>query len=178
MWTSSTLRAAEHAGAEAVLPRSRFIADLPALIQQYARTVDFEALSLTCLQPLSSLASQGIELFNRGEYFEAHEVLEHAWNEDETPGRELYRAILQVAVAYLQIERGNYNGAMKMFLRMRQWIDPLPELCRGVDVARLRADARRVYEQILALGRSRITEFDRGMFQPVRYTMPGNSTGD
>ena len=174
---TTTLRDAEHAGADAVFPRSRFIADLPALIQQYARIIDLNALNLTCQQPLPARAQHGIELFNHGEYFEAHEVLEQAWNEDETPGRELYRAILQVAVAYLHIERGNYNGAVKMFLRLRQWIDPLPDLCRGVDVARLRSDARLVYDQLLALGRSRISEFDRSLFQPVHYTVPGDSIG-
>ena len=167
---AATLHAAEHAGADAVLPRSRFISDLPALIQQYARQVDYDALLDTCRQPLSPLALHGLELFNNGEYFEAHEALEHAWNEDDTPGRELYRAILQVAVAYLQIERRNYNGALKMFLRLRQWIDPLPETCRGVDVAQLRSDSRRVYDELLALGRSRIAEFDHSLFRPVHYT--------
>lgn len=167
---ADTLKAAEHAGADAVLPRSRFIADLPGLIQQYARTIDYALLEETCRQPLSPKALHGLELFNRGEYFEAHEVLEEAWNEDETPGRELYRAILQVAVAYLQIERGNFNGAIKMFLRLRQWIDPLPDHCRGVDVAQLRADARRVYDELQRLGRSRLAEFDRSLLRAVRFT--------
>lgn len=166
----ATLQAAEHAGADAVLPRSLFIPELPALIQQYARRVDLAALQRTCRLPLAPRAIQGLELFNRGAYFEAHEALEEAWNEDNTPGRELYRAILQVAVAYLQIERGNYNGALKMFLRLRQWIDPLPERCRGVDVAQLRLDARRVYDELLLLGRARIAEFDRSLFQPVRFS--------
>jgi hypothetical protein len=88
---------------------------------------------------------------------------------DTSPGRELYRAILQVAVAYLQIERGNYAGAMKMFLRLRQWIDPLPETCRGVNVAQLRADAWRARETLIALGKDRIGEFDRELFKPVIY---------
>jgi hypothetical protein len=166
---AETLQAAERAGADAVFPRSRFMAELPALIQQYARRVDYEAIRAACDEPLSPRALHGLELFNRGEFFEAHEALEEAWNEDDTPGRELYRAILQVAVAYLQIERGNYNGALKMFLRLRQWIDPLPERCRGVEVGQLRLDARRAYEQLLALGRSRIAEFDRSLFQAVRY---------
>jgi hypothetical protein len=168
---ADTLRAAEHAGADAVLPRSRFMSDLPALIRQYARQIDYVALQDTCRRSLSPLAVHGLELFNRGEYFEAHEALEEAWNEDDTPGRELYRAVLQVAVAYLQIERGNYNGALKMFLRLRQWIDPLPDTCRGVDVGRLRSDAHRVYEALLALGRQGIADFDRSLFQPVVYTL-------
>jgi predicted metal-dependent hydrolase len=152
-----------------VLARSRFVRDLPELIRKYAREPDYEALADACQETLSELAIQGLELFNRGEYFEAHEVLEDAWNEDPTPGRELYRAILQVAVAYLQIERENFNGAMKMFLRLRQWIAPLPDNCRGVDVASLREDAKIVHQRLIELGSERIAQFDRAMFFPVKY---------
>jgi predicted metal-dependent hydrolase len=156
-------------GAQAVFTRSRFVEELPSLIRTYAVVPDYTALQDSCRDELSPLAVQGLALFNRGRYFEAHEFLEEAWNEDRSPGRELYRAILQIAVAYLQIERGNYNGALKMFLRVRQWIDPLPECCRGVDVAGLRADSEVVYERLQSLGRERISEFDRSLFQPVRY---------
>ena len=163
------MRSAKDAGADAVLSRSRFISSLPELIQKYARIPDRDGIDAACQGELSELAIEGLELFNKGEYFEAHEVLEDAWNEDATPGRELYRAILQVAVAYLQIERRNYNGAVKMFLRLRQWIDPLPDLCRGVDVGRLRQDARHVEKHLLALGSQGVEMFDHSLFQPVRF---------
>lgn len=163
------LQAARSAGADAVLARSRFVSDLPDLIQKYARVPDYDALERTCREELSDLALKGLQEFNQGEYFEAHESLEDAWNADETPGRELYRAILQVAVAYLQIERRNYNGAVKMFLRVRQWIDPLPGECRGVDIDQLRSDAEKVRQALIALGPERIEEFDKGLLHPVRY---------
>ena len=164
---AQTLKAARSAGAEAVLARSQFLSDLPGVIQKYARTPDYEAIKMACQTPLSALGIKGIELFNRGEFFEAHEELESAWNKDSSPGRELYRAILQVAVAYLQIERGNFPGAVKMFQRLRQWIDPLPEECRGVDVARLREQARQAHQALLVLGPQRINQFDRQLFRPV-----------
>ena len=163
-------QAARAAGANAVVARSRFSSGLPKLIQKYACLPDLDGLASACDQPLSTLALRGLEEFNRGEYFEAHELLELAWNEDHSPARELYRAILQVGVAYLQIERGNYNGAVKMFLRLRQWIDPLPPLCRGVDVARLREDARQIHQALLALGPENIASFDRSLFKPVEYS--------
>jgi CheY-like chemotaxis protein len=163
-------QAARAAGANAVVARSRFSTGLPELIRKYAHHPDVDDLASACAEPLSPLALKGLEEFNRGEFFEAHELLELAWNADQSPARELYRAILQVGVAYLQIERGNYNGAVKMFLRLRQWIDPLPPLCRGVDVARLREDARRVHQALLALGPDRIAAFDRSLFKPVEYS--------
>ncbi|HEX7976623.1 MAG TPA: DUF309 domain-containing protein [Anaerolineales bacterium] len=170
----SAFQDARSAGADAVLARSRFAADLPALIQKYARVPDYAALDETCHTQLSPMALKGLEQFNRGEYFEAHESLEAAWNQDETPGRELYRAILQVAVAYLQIRRRNYNGALKMFLRVRQWIDPLPDRCRGIEVAWLRDDARQAHTALVALGRERIDEFDLSLLHPVQYVLPDN----
>lgn len=164
-----SMQAAKRRGADAVLARSRFVTDLTSLLQKHARVPDFDAIRLSCQDPPSPLALRGLEEFNLGNYFEAHELLEEAWNEDETPACELYRAILQVAVAYLQIERGNYNGAMKMFLRLRQWIEPLPDVCRGVDVAQLREDALRAHRALIALGKERVGEFDRSLLKPVSY---------
>ena len=142
------------------------------LIQEYSRVPNPLELDETCQAALPELAQRGLELFNKGEYFEAHELLEEIWKEDITPGRELYRAVLQIAVAYLQITRRNYNGAIKMFWRSRQWIDPLPDECRGVDVAQLRKDARQVYRTLVDLGRERISEFDLSLLKPVHYVVP------
>jgi len=161
---------ARSCGADEVLARSRFVEYLPQLIRKHARIIDIEAMLSACREPLSGLALKGLEAFNRGDYFLSHEELELAWNQDSGPGRELYRAILQVAVAYLQIVRGNYRGAMKMFLRVRQWIDPLPDECRGVDVARLRSDAVQVHRALESLGPERIDQFDRILLRPVHYT--------
>lgn len=154
-------------GCDAVIAKGRLVTALPELIQKYARLPDTTGLEAACEGELSALALQGIELFNRREFFEAHEELEHAWNEEPGSARELYRGILQVAVAYLQITRQNYNGALKMFLRMRQWLDPLPDQCRGVDVGQLRADALAARAELERLGAERIGEFDPGRFKPL-----------
>ena len=167
-----TLESAKEAGATQVISRSRFFSNLPGLIQKYARLIDRDELKSSCQEPLAPSAVLGLEEFNRGEYFEAHEYLESAWKNDESSGRELYRAVLQVAVAYYQILRGNYNGAAKMFLRLRQWIDPLPDHCRGVNVRKLRQEAKTVHETMLSLGPERISELDNNLLKPVEYSSP------
>jgi len=165
----ATMTRAKEVGTDVVLARSAFVSDLPSLIQKVARIPDRGAIAKACEEELSELAFEGIRLFNKGEYFEAHEELELAWNEDSSAAKELYRAILQVAVAYLQIERGNYRGAVKMFLRMRQWLNSLPNICRGVDVGQLRIDARRVEEKLMELGETRMGELDRELLKPVQF---------
>lgn len=165
----ATLERAKKVGADVVIGRSRFINDLPHLIQQHARIPNRAALADVCQQPLSELGQRGIKLFNEGKFFAAHEELEHAWNEDRSPGRDLYRGILQIAVAYLQIERGNYRGAIKMFMRVRQWLDPFPAVCRGVDVESLRNSAQVVYNSLQELGPEQLANLDRTLFQPVKF---------
>jgi len=157
-------------GCDAVIARSRLVTALPELIEQYARRLDEAGLAADCGGELSALAVKGIALFNAQSYFEAHEELELAWGEDQGPGRELYRGMLQVAVAYLQITRGNYRGALKMFLRLRQWLDPMPATCRGVDVAQLRQDALAARAALEALGPDHLADFDRQLLQPVKLT--------
>jgi hypothetical protein len=157
-----------NAGCDEVVAKGRFTSAMIPLVQKYARLPDPAVALAAADGELSEKAVKGIELFNRGEYFEAHEELEHAWNEEGGPVRELYRGILQIAVAYLQITRGNYNGAIKMFLRARQWLDPLPDVCRGVDVAALRRDAADVRAAIEFLGAERLKEFDPSTLKPVK----------
>lgn len=162
-----TLKRASAVGADEVVSRGRFTSAMPDLIEKMARTSDEALLDEPCRQPLHPDAVHGIELFNAGRYYDAHHGLEDAWMADKGPGRDLYRSILQVAVAYLQIERGNYRGAVKMFMRVRQWLLPLPDVCRGVDVAQLRADAEAAYAALQALGQDRVGEFDMAMLKPV-----------
>ena len=162
------IQAARRLGADQVFARSRFSADMPALIQKHAFVPDYDAISKACQQPLPALVKQGINLFNQGAYYRCHDDLEAAWRADETPGRDLYRGILQVGIAYYQIERGNYRGAVKMLLRVRQWLDPLPDICQDVDVAQLREDVTAVYAALAQIGSEDIEDFDRALFRPIR----------
>jgi hypothetical protein len=56
-----------------------------------------------------------------------------------------------------------------MFLRLRQWLDPLPDECRGVNVALLREQALAARAELEALGPDRIGEFDRALMKPVEW---------
>jgi uncharacterized protein len=122
-----------------------------------------------CSASLHPAALHGLELFNQGEYFEAHEALESAWRDEHGPVRGLYQAILQVAVTYLHIRDGNYEGAVKVASRARPKLEAWPDTCRGVDVIALRADLARVMENLARLGPQHIADFDQSLFQPVKY---------
>ena len=122
-----------------------------------------------CDGPLHPAAVEGIRLFNRGEYFEAHEALETAWRAEPGPIRDLYRGILQIAVAYLHITRDNYAGAIKVYGRSQKWLRLWPEICRGINVGGLQKDAELALEEVRRLGPHGLSAFDPTLFRPIQY---------
>ena len=58
---------------------------------------------------------EGLELFNAGEWYAAHDFFEELWHETADPERRSLQGILQVAVAQLHLQRGNRRGATILF---------------------------------------------------------------
>ena len=58
---------------------------------------------------------QGVDLFNAGEWYAAHDLFEELWHETADPERRSLQGILQVAVAPLHLQRGNRRGAPILF---------------------------------------------------------------
>ncbi len=166
-----TMQDAKRLGADFVYARSRFTSAMPQLFRECARVPDYAVLAEFCERPLPPLAQAGIELFNQRQYYQCHDALEEAWRQEKSPGRDLYRGILQIGVACYQILRGNYRGAVKMLLRARQWLEPLPDQCQGVNITRLRANAAEIYDSLTALGPNHIEEFDPNLIQPIEYEL-------
>ena len=126
-------------------------------------------LDCECREALPALALEGLCAFNRGEYYRQHDLFEAQWVKTTGPVRDLYRAILQVGVAYYQIECDNYRGALKMLQRSVQWLHLLPENCQGIDVAQLRRDSYAVRAELQRLGAEGLAQFDRRLLRPIRW---------
>ena len=131
-----------------------------------------------CQGSLHPMAIRGLELFNASLYWKAHEALEEAWLEETGGVRNLYQGILQVGVAYLHIQRHNYRGAMNMYSRSKRWLDPLPEICRGIDLGQLRIDLDAAIAEVRRLGPARMVEFDPALLKPIQWKISPRSRGD
>ena len=162
-------------GADLALSWGELQAQLTALVADLARQPDdatMAQLACQCQETLPPLAVAGAQLFNRGQYYKQHDLFEELWMETAGPVRDLYRAILQVGVAYYQIERGNYRGALKMLQRSVQWLYLLPDACQGIDIAQLRRDSYAVRGELQRLGPDRLAEFDRDLIKKLRWQPP------
>jgi predicted metal-dependent hydrolase len=119
-------------------------------------------LKTVCAEPAPPELVKGIHEFNAGEFFEQHETLELLWR--ATPGeiRHLYEGILQIGVGMHHLFKNrNFHGAAVKLDHGIRLLEAFPETCHGIDVARLRRDATRAREHLLALGPERLAEFDR-----------------
>jgi predicted metal-dependent hydrolase len=83
---------------------------------------------------------RGIALFNRGEFFHAHEALEDAWRETRGAQRLFMQGIVQVAVALHHYRGGNLVGARGVLGRALRNLESYPASCGGIDLARLKKE--------------------------------------
>ena len=159
--------AALGAGADRFLAAESLADTLPMAITALARLPDSvrqDTLACQCAEPMPPLGQEGIARFNAGDYYAQHDLFEVLWMAEPGPVRDLYRAILQVGVAYHHITHGNPRGALKMLRRSAQWFASLPDFCQGVDVRRLREDAASIEA---ALRVADAADFDPAQWLPL-----------
>jgi predicted metal-dependent hydrolase len=92
----------------------------------------------------------GIVLFNRGDFFEAHEVWEELWMHCAGPDRSFYQGLIQAAVGLCHFCNGNVRGAVKLYRSSRDYMSKYGPTHLGLDNARLWHDMERCFAELLA----------------------------
>ncbi len=71
----------------------------------------------------------GVDLFNSGRYWDAHEAWEHVWMPDRLgPDAGYYKGLIQVAAGCLHYTRHNRRGAVNKWSSGADYLRPyLPE---------------------------------------------------
>jgi predicted metal-dependent hydrolase len=81
---------------------------------------------------------RGVELFNRGEYWHAHEVWEEEWTPDRKgPDAGFYKGIIQVAAGCLHYTRHNRRGAVNKWRSGAGYLRPYLPSHKGLDLTSL-----------------------------------------
>lgn len=92
---------------------------------------------------------RGVDLFNNGEFFDAHEVLEDVWRAAPTAERKFLQALIQVAVALHHYTRGNLVGARSLLKRAVKNLAAYPDNFAGIELREL-LDSLAGWERALA----------------------------
>ena len=101
------------------------------------------------------LFDEGISLFNRGEFWRAHETWEGVWHRRTEESRLFYQGIIQAAAGYhLAVERPRISGAIRNFEKSLEKLELFPQRFLGIDVGELMNSMR---EAIKSLRTTRVT---------------------
>ncbi len=87
---------------------------------------------------MPDLVAEGIDLFNRRLYWEAHEAWERAWTPDRNgPERGFFKGLIQVAAGCLHCTRRNRRGTVNKWRGGTGLLRPYLPLHRGVRLREL-----------------------------------------
>src|SRR5215510_12849102 len=92
----------------------------------------------------------GIVLFNRGDFFEAHEVWESLWMETFTPEKKFYQALIQAAVGLCHFCNANVRGAVKLYRSSRDYMQRYGSPFMGLDQTRFWQQMEQCFAPLLA----------------------------
>lgn len=87
---------------------------------------------------------EGLRLYNAGDYFEAHEVLEDLWRVTTGPDRKFYQGLIQLSVVLHHLGNGNAVGARNVLATCRRHLEPYGPRYGGLSVSDLLALADRI----------------------------------
>ena len=65
-------------------------------------------------RPVRDRIREALHLFNRGDFFECHEVLEAVWLESSGDQKLFLQGLIQVAVSLYHLRRGNFTGSERL----------------------------------------------------------------
>ncbi|TMF22041.1 MAG: DUF309 domain-containing protein [Chloroflexi bacterium] len=81
---------------------------------------------------------RGVELFNSGRYWEAHEVWEEEWTPDrQGPDSGFYKGLIQVAAGCLHYTRRNRRGAVNKWRSGAGYLRPYLPAHHGISLSPL-----------------------------------------
>ena len=86
---------------------------------------------------------RGIEFFNRGQFFEAHEEMEEAMNscddDDNVADWDFYLGLLRAAVAHHKLTQGESSSAVFHLKASLDYLAPYPDRHHGLKLREFRA---------------------------------------
>lgn len=90
----------------------------------------------------SAILARGVDLFNRGAYWEAHEAWEELWLVAGPELRRFVQGLIQLAAAWHHVGRENRRGAERLFRSGLEKLSGYPPGFAGIDVSNAVACAK------------------------------------
>ena len=103
----------------------------------------------------------GCDEFNSALFYECHERFEEIWQLESGGVRDLYKGLIQIAAAFVHLQRGKFIGAERLLRTALGYLAPYrAEGAMGFDVDAIRAAAEDMYARLQAAGPDGVASID------------------
>jgi uncharacterized protein len=137
------------------------------IVERYFETEDDEREEYLGSLSAEELLQLGVDLYNAGHYWNAHEAWEEVWLEAEHGMRAFYQGLIQVTAAFVHVTRNEYPGSIRLLQSGIAKLEGYPASFMGIELSPLIEGARRSRMQLMMLGEKRIAEFDRSLIPKI-----------
>jgi len=83
-----------------------------------------------------------IELFNREKFFEAHEILELRWRQEQGEARDYYHGLIQIAATFVHLQKGTPEGGKELLKTAAKYLEKYRPVFMGLDLEKLLAQTQ------------------------------------
>ena len=93
---------------------------------------------------MSELFQRGLDEYDKGEYFEAHEAWEDLWSDYNFPDRKFVQGLIQLSVSFVHLGNGNLTGAKNLLKKCQQKFDDYNGIHRKINLSDLKSSIEAV----------------------------------
>jgi predicted metal-dependent hydrolase len=115
---------------------------------------------------------RGVSLFNRQEFYEAHEAWEHGWIDEVADERLLLQGLIQVSAGFYKLQVGSPQGSAKLLeqglLKLRRFVGN----SQGVDLDAFLPAVEAWQREVAQLLAERRADYDPKKLPQLSYTPP------
>ena len=86
--------------------------------------------------------AEGLQCYEGGEFFLAHEHWEGVWLQSDEPEKTFLQALIQITAAFHHLQRENFAGTASLLRAALRRLDAFPTAYGGIAVEELRVSTR------------------------------------
>jgi len=113
---------------------------------------------------------KGVELFNRQEFYEAHEAWEEGWIDELSDDRVMLQGLIQVAAGFYKLQVGAPNGTVKLLEQGLAKLRKFAGRSLGVDLAALMPAVEKWLEESKRMVASKSADYDPKLLPKIDYS--------
>mgnify|MGYP003965615117 FL=1 len=84
------------------------------------------------------LFEKGLNEYEKGDYFEAHEAWEDLWSDYNFPDRKFIQGLIQLSVSFVHLRNGNMIGARNLLKKCQQKFSDYKGIHRQININELK----------------------------------------